>query len=156
MDNAKEPDVKARLRAVLSAAPRRSSVVALLQGIQEEFGYVPREAVVALARQLGSSPAEVYGVATFYSQFRFEPPGRHEVKVCRGTACHVAGSSDLLEALEERYDVRAGHASKDGKFSLEGVYCLGCCALAPVVELDGEVLGKASRREVFRALDALE
>ncbi len=120
----------------------KGSVIPLLQETQELFGYLPREAMVEIARVSGNTPSEIYGVATFYAQFRLQPVGKHIVKVCHGTACHVSGAELLDETLESELKVKMGETTGDMLFTVERVACLGCCSLAPVVMIDNEVYGK--------------
>lgn len=115
------------------------NLIPILQDIQERDGYLSEEAVGMLARASGISENEIYGVASFYTQFRFEPPAEHTIHVCQGTACHVRGSHQILFDFEERLRVKAGGMTADHKFGLERVACVGCCALAPVVLVDGQV-----------------
>ena len=110
-----------------------ADLVPVLQRTQEAFGYLSPDAVRRVARWLKLSESDVFGVATFYAQFRFSPPGRHRLRVCLGTACHVKGGVQMLETLERRLQVSAGQTTPDGEYDLERVVCLGCCALAPVV-----------------------
>jgi NADH-quinone oxidoreductase subunit E len=126
----------------------RSSLIPILQDMQEEFGYLSEKGVDSLARLINISPNEIYGVATFYAQFRFRPPGEHTVCVCLGTACHVRGGHQILAEMERRLGVKSGETSADGKFDLERVACVGCCALAPVVVVDGKVHAGMSPRRV--------
>ena len=116
----------------------------LLQRTQAVLGYLPPDAVQRIARRLRISESEVYGVATFYAQFRFTPPGTHRLRVCLGTACHVKGGVQMLDTLERRLGVHAGETTPDGEYDLERVVCLGCCALAPVVTLDKAIYGQMS------------
>jgi len=116
----------------------RDSLIPILQEFQEAFGYLSRESVVAVARHLKLPASKVYGVATFYNQFRFQPLGRYHVQVCRGTACHVKGSAKVLEALKQVLAINPGQTSRDGLFSLEVVACIGACGLAPVISVNGE------------------
>ncbi|MBI5503016.1 MAG: NAD(P)H-dependent oxidoreductase subunit E [Deltaproteobacteria bacterium] len=125
----------------------REAVIPLLQAAQEEFGYVPREAMDGIARALRLPSAIVQGIATFYAQFRFKAPGRHNVTVCRGTACHVRGSGKLLDDLQGTLRVRPQETSADGMFTLETVACFGSCALAPVISIDGRVHGQLSAQK---------
>ncbi len=118
------------------------NVIPLLQKTQDIYGYLPQEAMRQIARVTGRSPAEIYGVATFYAQFRFTPMGKHVMKVCHGTACHVQGADSLDTVVESRLGVAPGSTTKDGEFTVERVACLGCCSLAPVVMIDGEVYGR--------------
>ena len=117
---------------------RRDQLIPLLQAVQEHFGFVSRDAMVAIGERLHLPVSKIYGVATFYNQFRFEPRGKVHCQVCRGTACHVKGSSKVLDALTKSLGVEAGHTSRDGEFSVEVVACIGACGLAPVVTVNGE------------------
>jgi NADH-quinone oxidoreductase subunit E len=121
---------------------QKGNVIPLLQKTQELKGYLEKADMEAIAEVTGKSPAEIYGVATFYAQFRFQPPGRHTLKVCHGTACHVSGAEALDLALKTELGVEPGQTTDDGEFSVERVACLGCCSLAPVVMLDQEVHGR--------------
>jgi NADH-quinone oxidoreductase subunit E len=121
-----------------------SDLVPVLQRTQEVLGYLSPDSIARIARWLKLSQNEVFGVATFYAQFRFTPPGRHRLRVCLGTACHVKGGVQMLETLERRLDVRPGETTPDGEFGLERVACLGCCALAPVVTIDDSIYGQMS------------
>ncbi|PKN46456.1 MAG: NADH-quinone oxidoreductase subunit NuoE [Deltaproteobacteria bacterium HGW-Deltaproteobacteria-17] len=115
-----------------------SQLISLLQKVQEEAGFLSREAIDAIAGHLRLSPAAVYGVASFYNQFRFNAPGRLHLQVCRGTACHVKGSLDVLETLQRELKILPGQTTRDGAYSLETVACVGACSLAPVVVAGGE------------------
>jgi len=123
-------------------------LIPILQDIQGEFGYLSEEAVEELARLMGISANEIYGVATFYTQFRFRPPGQHRIQSCQGTACHVRGGLQILKEFEKRLGITAGQTTADGKFDLERVACLGCCALAPVAAVDGEVNAAMNAKKV--------
>ncbi len=114
-------------------------LIPILQDIQERDGYLSQEALRALAHASDISENEIYGVASFYAQFRFRPPAEHTIHVCQGTACHVRGGHQLLYDFEERLKIKAGDMTADRKFGLERVACVGCCALAPVVLVDGQV-----------------
>jgi NADH-quinone oxidoreductase subunit E len=131
----------------------RSDLVPALQRAQAVIGFVSPEAVRRIARWLKLSESEVYGVATFYAQFRFTPPGRHRLRVCLGTACHVKGGVQMLETVERRLEVKAGETTADGEYDLERVACLGCCALAPVVTLDQTIYGQMSVLKLQGILD---
>jgi NADH-quinone oxidoreductase subunit E len=120
----------------------KGNVIPLLQKTQEIYGYLPQEAMRRIAGVTSRSPAEIYGVATFYAQFRFTPMGKHVMKVCHGTACHVQGADSLDTVVESRLGVAPGNTTADGNFTVERVACLGCCSLAPVVMIDGEVYGR--------------
>jgi len=120
----------------------RGALIPALQAVQEKLGYISEDAVLLISRLLNLSPSEVFGVATFYAQFRFTPPGEHTVKVCLGTACHVRGGEEILDNVSREVGVKSGETSKDGKFSLERVACFGSCALAPVMVVDKDVYGR--------------
>ena len=120
------------------ANAHRDALIPILQEIQEAQGYLSREAVAALGERLNLPASKIYGVATFYNQFRFSPLGTNHIQVCRGTACHVKGSAAVLDALERELGVKAGETTRDGQFSLEVVACIGACGLAPVISVNGE------------------
>ena len=131
------------------------NVIPLLQKTQDIFGYLPQNAMRDIARVTGKSPAEIYGVATFYAQFRFVPMGKHLMKVCHGTACHVQGADSLDTVIEQRLGVAPGSTTADGQFTVERVACLGCCSLAPVVMIDGEVYGRLTGDKVGKIVAAV-
>jgi NADH-quinone oxidoreductase subunit E len=131
-----------------------SELVPVLQRAQAELGYLSPDIVRQIARWLKISENEVFGVATFYAQFRFTPPGRHRLRVCLGTACHVKGGVQMLQTLERRLGVEAGETTPDGEYDLERVACLGCCALAPVFTLDETIYGQMSVLKLQEILDA--
>ncbi len=121
---------------------KRGATISALQRVQEKLGYLPEAAISEIARLLGLSENEVYGVATFYAQFRFVRQGEHVVRVCSGTACHVRGSPHIVEAMEEELGINCGGTTKDHNFSLERIACFGACALAPVMVVDKTIYGK--------------
>jgi NADH-quinone oxidoreductase subunit E len=127
----------------------RPHAVAMLQAVQARLGYVPLAAIAAIAARLPPlSPAAVWGVATFYNQFRFTPPGRRHVRVCMGTACHVKGGGPILEEWERRLEISDGGVTTDRAYSLEHVACVGCCALAPVTVIGAAVHGRMTPASV--------
>jgi len=131
-------------------AGQRGALIPVLQKAQEAYGYLPREVLQAIAKRLGLSLSKVYGVATFYAQFYLEKRGRHVLKLCDGTACHVKGAPALLEAVGEAFGVGPGQTSADGELTVEIVYCMGSCALAPVAVLDGQVTGRMQADTLLR------
>lgn len=140
---------KSKITDILAKyATSRGSLIPILQDIQEKFGYLSEEALEELERLMGISANEIYGVATFYTQFRFSPPGEHTIRSCQGTACHVRGGHQLLQELKKHLGITAGQTTKDGKFDLERVACLGCCALAPVVSVDGKVHAQITAKKI--------
>lgn len=122
-------------------AKNRGNLIPILQSIQERYSYLAGEAMEVVARYLGISLGDVYGVATFYNQFRFHPPGKHQFKICLGTACHVAGGDIILENFERKLGIKDGETTADREYSVERVACVGCCALAPVAVVDESVQG---------------
>jgi NADH-quinone oxidoreductase subunit E len=137
------------IKDILESYPaNRGSLIPVLQDVQEDFGYLSEEAIEELARLMDISANEIYGVATFYTQFRFNPPGRHTIQSCQGTACHVRGGRKILNELEQRLGITAGQTTADGQFDLQRVACLGCCALAPVVAVDGKVHAQMTAKKI--------
>lgn len=124
---------------------QKGSLIPILQQAQDLYGYLPRPVLELIARKLRLPISKIYGVATFYSQFYLERRGRHVLKICDGTACHVKGTPDLLHAVREAYGVAPGQTTEDYELTLEVVYCLGSCALAPVAVLDTQVMGQLRR-----------
>ena len=119
----------------------RSKLIPILQLVQQKLAYLPGEAIHLVADHLDISSSEVYGVATFYNQFRFNPPGKNPVKVCLGTACHVKGGDIILENFERKLEIKEGQTTPDREFSVDRVACVGCCALAPVAVVGETVHG---------------
>lgn len=118
------------------------ALIPILQKAQETYGYLPPAILNLIAQRLHMSLGKVYGVATFYAQFYLERRGRHVLKLCDGTACHVKGTPTLISAVEEQLKVQPGETTQDGELTVEIVYCMGSCALAPVAVLDGRVIGR--------------
>ena len=133
-------DLEQQIRETLAPLKGRKVVlIPALQAVQEKFGYLPEVAMEEIGRVAGVSPNIVYGVASFYAQFRFIKPGEHMIKICLGTACHVRGAADLVDSLERELHIEPGQTTPDGKFSLEEVRCFGSCALAPVIVVNDQV-----------------
>jgi NADH-quinone oxidoreductase subunit E len=131
----------------------RADLIPVLQRIQKNYGYLPKEAIHKISRWLKISENEIFGVASFYAQFRFTPPGKHHIKVCLGTACHVKGGEQMLEILQRRLEIKPGETTRDGEYDLERVACLGCCALAPVVNIDNKIFAQMSVLKLQGILD---
>lgn len=131
-------------------AKQQGALIPILQAAQTTYGYLPTEVLKLIADRLGVSLGKVYGVATFYAQFYLERRGRHVLKLCNGTACHVKGTPILVTAIEEEFDIHAGETTDDGELTVEIVYCLGSCALAPVAVLDGKVIGRMRQEMLVR------
>lgn len=133
-------------------AGERGALIPVLQRAQEIYNFLPKEVLQLIARRLGMSVSKVYGVATFYAQFYLERRGRHILKLCDGTACHVKGTPVLMTAVEDRFGIHPGETSTDGELTVEVVYCLGSCALAPVAVFDGQVMGRMRQEMLLREL----
>ena len=129
--------------------------LAILQDVQREYNYLPRQALELVAARVGLPQGHVYRLATFFKAFSLNPKGEHQCKVCLGTACHVKGGALILETLEKELGIKAGNTTADGKFSLEGVRCLGACALAPIVVIDDEPLGQMTSDTAAKQLRTL-
>ncbi len=126
----------------------RDQLIPILQSIQDEQGYLSEQALISVGEELGMPVSKIYGVATFYNQFRFEPRGKYHIQVCRGTACHVLGSATVLQKLQDSLRIRPGQTSRDGLFSLEVVACIGACGLAPVVSVNGEFHARVGENDI--------
>lgn len=147
--------VETDLQPILAKHPaKRDALIPILQDVQEAQGYLPRDAITRIGQHLGLPASKVYGVATFYNQFRFRPPGKFHVQVCRGTACHVKGSAAILKALIRELKVEPGEATRDGLFSLEVVACVGACGLAPVICINGEFHARVTPDGIKKILQA--
>ncbi len=130
-------------------------LIPILQAIQEEYGYLPAAAISVAAEELRISEDVIFGVATFYTHFKFTRPGKHTIKACLGTACFVKEAENLLEILKDRLDIKPGETTADGNISLERVACLGCCALAPTIVVDEEVYGKMTPQKLTTVIDEM-
>lgn len=134
----------------------KGSLIPILQEVQKEEGYISQEAIVKISRRLRVSRSTIYGVATFYSQFRFNPPGRNSIKICLGTACHVQGGDFLLNALQLEIGIKPGETTEDRRFDLGRVACLGCCALAPVMMVNNNIHSRMSVIKLREVLSKYE
>jgi len=135
---------------------RKGFLIPVLQAVQHEFGYVPKSAIEIISREMKMPTAEIYGVVTFYAQFHLKPRGRHIIRVCRGTACHVRGSLKLLDKVKEMLKVEENGTTEDLRYTLEPVACLGACGLAPVMMVDDETHGRLVPENLKGILDLYE
>ncbi len=131
------------------------TVLSSLIAVQEALGYLPPEAIPAVAEHSHASVNDVWGVATFYTHFRFQPPGRHQVEICWGPACHIVGAPQLMRQAEEHTGVKFDGTREDGEFTLRGLECAGACALAPVGKLDGKLAGRLTQERLKQMLAAM-
>jgi NADH-quinone oxidoreductase subunit E len=124
------------------------AVIPALQEIQDAYGYIPPVAIERVAENIGVPSSEIYGIVTFYSQFRLEPVGENLIKVCHGTACHLNGAERIAQAIAQTTGAEEGETSRDGKFTVERVACLGCCSLAPCTMINSEVHGRLTPESI--------
>ena len=144
-----QEDIRRRTKKVFKRFNRkRENLVPILQQVQDELGYLPREAMLEVAQFLRVPEVDVYGVVTFYNQFRLKPPGKHSIRVCLGTACHMKGGYILLDAWKRRLGIGRGETTQDREFDLDTVACVGCCAMAPVNVVDKKAEGRISPTRV--------
>ena len=157
MSHATDEEVDRELTPILQDhAPERESMIPLLQDVQGQLGYLPREAMERVAEHVNVPVSDIYGVATFYTQFHLQPQGEHRVHVCQGTACHVRGGDRILDAVTDKLDIEPGETTPDQQFTLQRVACVGSCALAPVVMVDGEAHGRMTPQKTVSLLEQLE
>lgn len=135
---------------------KKGNLIPLLQGTQNIYGYLPEETFVKISELTGIKLSEMYGVATFYTQFRLSPVGKHIIKVCHGTACHVQNATAISEAIEDALSIKDGETTDDKLFTLESVACLGCCSLAPVMMIDGETYGKLTGSQAVKIVKEIK
>lgn len=149
-------EVSTKTKTILAKHSKpEETLIALLQDIQGEFGYLPEEVLREVSAQTGIAAAGLTGVASFYAQFRLTPPGKYQIMVCMGTACHVNKGETVAAAVEEFLGVPEGATTPDGLFSWEKVACLGCCSLSPVMMINGRAYGKLTKEKVGTILDDL-
>jgi len=132
---------------------QRDNLIPILQDIQKKEGYLSKESIVEVGNYLNMPSSKIYGVATFYNQFKFQPDGKYHIQVCRGTACHVLGSETVLKELEKQLKIKAGETTRDGLFSLEVVACIGACGLAPVITVNGEFHAKVDAAKLAAIIE---
>jgi NADH:ubiquinone oxidoreductase subunit E len=145
--------LETQLKTILSSNEGgKDALIPLLQKVQGELGYVPEEAVFGISERTGVPVSEVFGVLTFYAQFRLEPRGKYVINVCRGTACHVRGGVAVRKALERVLGIQAGETTSDMEYTLETVACIGACALAPTMVINDQVYGQMTAKKVEEIL----
>ena len=135
---------------------QKGAVIPILQRTQDLYGYLPEDAMQEISKRSGISISQLYGVATFYAQFNLEPRGRHLIQVCDGTACHVKGAPKLVLAVEDEFNLKAGGSDPDYEYTLEIVYCLGSCGLAPIALVDGRVIGNTTANSLVDNIKEVE
>jgi len=148
-----QTEVKEKLDEILSHySGKREELIPILQEAQEQFSYLPLEVMVEIAKFLRMPESAVFGVSTFYAQFKFTPTGKRKVRLCRGTACHVRGAPRILDEVERHLGIKPGETTDDLEYSLETIACFGSCALAPVIVVDNNVYGRMTPRKVAQIL----
>lgn len=149
-------DVEKTVDIFASFSGTQSDLIPLLQLFQKKYGYIALDSVQQIAQFLKISESHIYGVASFYSQFRFQPPGKNSVRVCLGTACHVQGGEQLSREVQERLRIAPGETTPDRQYDFQEVACLGCCAQASVVELNGKIYGKMTPERLKKVFEEHE
>jgi len=147
-----EKEIKNFKIDLINKRNEEGSLIPLLQSAQESYGYIPEKVIHYISELVGIPAAEIYGVITFYSQFRLKPLGKNLVRICEGTACHVNGAKSILSALEDELGVGVGDTTDDGLFTLQSVACLGCCSLSPVIMINEETHGNLTSAKLRRIL----
>ena len=143
-----------QLTAILAESHKgQDALIPLLQRVQEELGYVPEEAIDSISKRTGVPASEVFGILTFYAQFRLKPRGKNLISVCLGTACHVLGAAKILEALERHLNIRQGETTPDKEFTLAEVRCLGSCSLAPVMVVNQDTYGRLTPDKALKIVE---
>jgi NADH-quinone oxidoreductase E subunit len=137
------------------AVGKRDILIPLLQDLQGMYGYLPKEVMLAVGKQLSIPTSKIYGVASFYNQFRFQPIGKYHIQLCRGTACHVKGSARLLDKVTKLLSIEPGQTTRDAQFSLEVVSCLGACGLSPVIAINGEFYARMTPKKAEELITSL-
>ncbi len=137
---------------LLRKEDKKGSLIPLLQSAQETYGYISESSIYYISEIIGIPAAEIYGVITFYTQFRLRPLGENIIKICQGTACHVNGSKNILKTIQKELRISVGETSEDGKFSLQSVACIGCCSLAPVMMINDETYGRLTPQKIAKIL----
>ncbi len=148
MTTEKVPVKQATKRILSRVGRKKENLIPILQKVQDKLGYLPREAMLEIARFLGIPAIDVYSVVTFYNQFRLNPPGKHPIKVCLGTACHMKGGYITLDAWKRRLSIDIGQTTPDREFDLSTVACVGCCVMAPVTVVDNKPQGRVDPTRV--------
>jgi NADH-quinone oxidoreductase subunit E len=151
-----EVDLGRLLPLIEKYKSKKGNMIPLLQGTQNLFGFIPEQAFHLIAEHTGLNVSEMFGVATFYAQFRLQPVGKHIIKVCHGTACHVQNANMISDAIEEALHILDGETTPDGLFTLESVACLGCCSLAPVMMIGDESYGKLTGKSAVQVIKEIK
>ncbi len=152
MEKTKKADLKKLEKITSKHEGENGSLIPALQEIQKELGYIPQEGLRLISEKTGIPESQIYGVITFYAQFRLKPHGKHTIKVCHGTACYLSGAKDITDSLADELGIKVGETTYDRLFTLETVSCVGACGLAPVMMIDEETFGRLTSRQVRRII----
>ncbi len=147
----------AELESILKEFPsiKRDSLIPMLQKVQAEFGYLSEESIAEISRSLNLPASKVYGLATFYNQFRFTPPGKYHLKICDGTSCHLEGSGSVIREIEKSLGISDGETSRDGLFSLEVLSCIGACGEGPVISVNETYYSKVDKSKIKEIISSI-
>ncbi len=156
MSNKSNIDYNESIKIIKKYPPKQRYTLAILQDIQKEYSFIPRQSLELLSKYIETKLSKLYSMATFYKALSLKPKGKYIIKVCDGTACHIRGSRLIIEEIEKKLNISAGETTKDGKFSLETVNCLGSCALAPVVVINNKYYGKVTPDKINQILSNYE
>lgn len=149
-------DYKRSIKIVEEYSKNKRYALPILQDIQREYGFIPRESMIIISKYLEVPISEIYSLATFYKSLSLKPKGKYTIKLCDGTACHIRGTETIKEELEKILDIPSGETTKDGLFSIETVNCIGACALAPVMLINGKYYGSLNKEKVKDIIDKLK
>ena len=141
------------MQEILQNYSSKSDAIQILQDVQKKYGYISKENLLTISKSIKVPYAELYSIITFYKSFSLEKKGKHLIRMCDGTACHIKGSTDLIDIIKEKLAIEVGETTKDGKFTLETVACMGVCALAPVMVIDGKYYGNLERSSLIKILN---
>lgn len=141
--------------SIVKKHENEKNIISVLQTVQEAYGFIPEHETAIIAKRLDIPLVKLWGVGTFYSQFKFKARGKYLIQVCNGTACHVNNSSELIEFLKEKLDIEEGETTSDGRFTLELVNCIGACARAPAIMINGKVYGNLTKESTGRIIDTI-
>lgn len=149
----KDDDIKRFEKKLKIEGKKRGALMSLLQAAQETFGYIPKDVLYKINAETGVPVSDIYGVITFYAQFRMEPMGKNIIRICEGTACHVNSAKNILASLENELKIKVNETSEDGIFTLLSVACIGCCSLAPVIMINDETYGSLTPDKTVKILN---
>jgi len=152
MEVAEKKEVNTFKKDLIAKRNQQGSLIPLLQSAQDSYGYVPEKAIHYISEIVNIPPSEIYGVVTFYAQFRLQPLGENVIRICEGTACHVNGAKNILNVIQDELNIGVDETTDDGKFSLQSVACLGCCSLAPVIMINDETHGNLTAKSVKKII----